>query len=686
VPSFNKRWAKDRESPLQPQELRDKKIAVDVSILMVKEAKVQQAAMCLFFGGYSTAPEHNVAEKLSALLHVGAEPIAVFDGTMHNPYKAVKAAKDRNKQRKKTWKQAIELLATMDHISGVHNELARLAKQWAKPHEENYKNLKRILRSRGIAVVQSPMEADAVIADMIKKGEAHFALSSDSDIAIRGGCPMIKLDTFNFDTMHGKVLRELPPLPCGCGCAGNEDPKETLLSWALLASIAGCDYGGVKKKGPVAAERLVENVVVRYGSVKRYLDSVKRYYENICSPDAATEHLEDLEDGLTEDQRRGVIHAVQGFTDMPSCKLEDPVDNSTTTHPGVFFSPADVMREVNEARAGERAKTGSDTPRDLRSEDQLVPRGLLAAFLECRGMTGFTALDDEALARKVAEARQRGIPPESPPQGWTQPRAFHNVEAPLPAQGVIKFIEELPLRRFLEEANLEKRYPSLLNRVETHVNDGSVTLQAFQVWPCEVRDGVPGFVAKAQCLASLKSNESYSVALVCKQVSTGTAGELLPPPDSQCTCCARAGGCAHLWATARLLLRAQNICKRVRASGAVPDVSDFSELPRPAKEVFCVPLPVAFVHKARQGKKRKRKRNEKPPHPAVQELTDRQGEPFPAVVPPENPQDLVRTIMTTSAILKAHGYDGRCINHLAAAMESLDVPSWFGVTSEGGKR
>lgn len=647
VPGLWNRWAKDLRQPIAKGELRGKRVALDVSLLVVAASKKKWNALVSFLGGYTGEVERAVVAQISSLRQIGLHVTVVFDG----PSPQWKADYVGHKRADRCQKARAEALALLGAGMGLEEkEVTDKVKATAMPTARNFDNLKKLLRERDVHMVQAPNEADLVIARLVVEGQVDFAMSSDSDVAIRGGLPLLWVRSWS--ELKFTVLTEMPPLPLQLQCADDEGGHETQLRWYMLASVSGCDYGKLVdadtgRGGPCFAETYVQDLLNGdggYGTVQQWLKSVD---EGDCVDCEAA----------TEDTRM-LRRAMKGWLDQPD------------EHVQVGTLPSPDALEVTFDAESLQSEMG-----DVEVE---IPATLCGKYLECRGIdVTLGTLTVQELMDKVETASTLPVVSRVH-QTWIQPVVYkltgpwfrgemmHSLlrQGGRP-QGCRRRVGAPRISEWLD-SKLQSKV-AMQKRVERHFRDGHVTLEHIECASVSVNN-VDGVVFRGTCAASQKVNVSYTPLLLA--ATQGRSTNVLDSPMSYCSCVAGAGGCSHLYAMAMTLV----------AAGEKETWHACSSLPRSHDRVFQSALPMEFVFdRSRRKKKANATGSTKAAQSLHREIEDAglHGLPVETLPSEEAVKAMVRA---TASTLRRHGF---AENLLVLLDDAVVAHESSGVTRDG---
>ena len=241
-----KRYAPDSITYHKIDQYKNKILAIDANLMIYK------MIFAIRFNGYDLQNDdiivthiHSLLNKFKGFIKYNITPVFVFDGI--NP-----------KIKDQVIKQRTEFFKFMQqkYYKAVTQDEKK--KYYFSKSEITYKEIKEcmdFMKIFGYTVIESPEEADAQLAELMKRKKVDYVVTDDMDILIFGGELILK----NFTVSDKKKIQEI-----------NLDAfkKQTNLTQKKLIDLAillGCDYcPSIKGIGTIGAYNLIQ----KYGSLE----------------------------------------------------------------------------------------------------------------------------------------------------------------------------------------------------------------------------------------------------------------------------------------------------------------------------------------------------------------------------------------------------------------------------------
>jgi flap endonuclease-1 len=214
--------------------LRNKKIAVDVSIYMYRFLKKNEL-ISSFYNMCSIFRKYNI------------HPIFVFDGKP--PIEKNDTIKKRSTEKKfyrgkiEEYKQQIEELKKTDDettnykIEMLNEMIETLEPKTVVVKEYNIRDMKSFIRKYGMSYIDCVEEADVLCSKMCINGDVYAVLSEDMDIFVYG-CPRVLR---YFSLIHEEcVMYDLSRIL--------NQLNMNLFQFRILCILAGTDYKSTQDK------------------------------------------------------------------------------------------------------------------------------------------------------------------------------------------------------------------------------------------------------------------------------------------------------------------------------------------------------------------------------------------------------------------------------------------------------
>jgi len=235
----------------KPYQYKDKKIAIDVSILIYQIViAIRNTGADLTNGrGEITSHLYGIFNKTISMLEMGINPVYVFDGKppnmKHDILKSRREQRSRAKQRMYT--------------ATSKNEKIKYFKRSVVITKKQLEECKQLLRLLGIPVINAPEEADSQCAWLAKKGLVYGVSTEDMDILTFGSPRIIRnLSSRKKSSIEIELSTILDKLDI------------TYLQFVDLCILLGCDYcstlSGIGMKKAFG-------IIKKYGTIENFITS-----------------------------------------------------------------------------------------------------------------------------------------------------------------------------------------------------------------------------------------------------------------------------------------------------------------------------------------------------------------------------------------------------------------------------
>lgn len=236
--------------------------------------------------GEATSHIQGFANRTVKLLESGVRPVYVFDGA--SPTLKAGTLRDRAAKKREAEAVCAEKRADETAESSAIYKAASAATRVTKAHNDDAKSLLRLM---GMPVVESPGEAEASCAAIVRAGLADAVVTEDMD-ALAFGAPVMVKNLFDVEGSRTgtsrpavelcleRVLRELaikrPKL------FANREPLDAFVDFCILS---GCDYlehlSGI---GPATAAKLLESHGASLDTAVHLKDVTQQHGKKTATP------------------------------------------------------------------------------------------------------------------------------------------------------------------------------------------------------------------------------------------------------------------------------------------------------------------------------------------------------------------------------------------------------------------
>lgn len=237
-----------------------RKVAIDASMCLYQFliAVRSDGAQLTTVDGETTSHLMGIFYRTIRLLENGIKPVYVFDGKPPD-LKSGELAKraERRDEAKKALEKATE--------AGDEAEMEKFNRRLVRVTKEHAAEAKELLKLMGVPFIESPCEAEAQCAAMVKSGKVYATATEDMDALTFGSNIMLRHLTFSEarkmpvkEYFYEKVLK---------GFELNE--KEFI----DLCILLGCDYcDSIKGIGPKRAVELIN----QYRNIETIIDNIDK--------------------------------------------------------------------------------------------------------------------------------------------------------------------------------------------------------------------------------------------------------------------------------------------------------------------------------------------------------------------------------------------------------------------------
>ena len=237
--------------------LKDKKVAIDISILLYKSL-----INVRYNGDYLRNKDGKIISHIQGIytktvqyLSLGIIPIYIFDGKP--PPEKKECIQERNKKAQEC-KEKMELTDNIQEKQNLEKGTVRIKKEYID-------DLKQLFNHMGVSYFHPDGEAEAYASELCRIGYVHAVITEDMD-TLAYGCPLLIrncidkslrrpeiITTFNFQKMI-------------------EDFKMTHEEFIDMCILCGCDYCPTIPK--VGSVRAFKNIL-DYKTIENYIESGK---------------------------------------------------------------------------------------------------------------------------------------------------------------------------------------------------------------------------------------------------------------------------------------------------------------------------------------------------------------------------------------------------------------------------
>lgn len=193
--------------------------------------------------GETTAHLNGLFARTLRMLDEGVRPVYVFDGEA--PEMKRKLLENRRERVEMARNKAMALMEEGDAESA-----GRMAKQTVRLDTKTVEESKRLLKLMGVAVVQSPGEAEAQCVELVKCGKAYAVVTEDMD-ALTFGAPIMLRHLSSASSKRGRGQHHIRQYTLDTLLQRLYFTQEQFIDLCILL---GCDYGPkIKGVGPKTA-------------------------------------------------------------------------------------------------------------------------------------------------------------------------------------------------------------------------------------------------------------------------------------------------------------------------------------------------------------------------------------------------------------------------------------------------
>ncbi|XP_017839554.1 flap endonuclease 1 [Drosophila busckii] len=251
---------------LAPQAIREnelknffgRKVAIDASMCLYQFliAVRSEGAQLATVNGDPTSHLMGMFYRTIRLLDNGIKPVYVFDGAPPD-LKSGELAKraERREEAEKQLKAATE--------AGDQTEMDKFNRRLVRVTKEHAKEARDLLKLMGVPYVESPCEAEAQCAALVKAGKVYATATEDMDALTFGSTKLLRYLTYSEarkmpvrEFSYDKVLQGL---------------ELTSTEFIDLCILMGCDYcESIKGVGPKRAIELIKS----YRDIETILENI----------------------------------------------------------------------------------------------------------------------------------------------------------------------------------------------------------------------------------------------------------------------------------------------------------------------------------------------------------------------------------------------------------------------------
>lgn len=264
-------YSPDAIIPINHEELRDKKIAIDTSIILYQYVSAIRSSGSDLKNSKGKSTSHILAILVKTLnyLKMGIIPVHVFDGKP--PELKIKVLNDRGKIKRDAIKKLSEVEDKLKDLDSDDEDITELKEQKIKFLQQSvsisYDEMLEaceIANLLGVPTIIAKEEADSQCAYLSRKGLIDYVATEDMDLLTFGAKRIIK----NFSKKEifkielDKILK---------------DGGITMDQFIDICILLGCDYTetisglGIKK---------IWDIIVKYGSIEELIKNEKKIIEN----------------------------------------------------------------------------------------------------------------------------------------------------------------------------------------------------------------------------------------------------------------------------------------------------------------------------------------------------------------------------------------------------------------------
>lgn len=264
-------YTPDAIIPINHEELRNKKVAIDTSIILYQYVSAIRSSGSDLKNskGKSTSHILGILVKTLNYLKMGIIPVHVFDGKP--PELKIKVLNDRSKIKRDAIKKLSELEDKLKDLDSDDENIEELKEQKIKFLQQSVSisydemlEAYEIAKLLGVPTIIANEEADTQCAYLSKKGLIDYVATEDMDLLTFGAKRIIK----NFSKKEIFKIELEKILEIG---------NITMDQFIDICILLGCDYTetisgvGIKK---------VWNLILKYGSIEELIKNESKIIEN----------------------------------------------------------------------------------------------------------------------------------------------------------------------------------------------------------------------------------------------------------------------------------------------------------------------------------------------------------------------------------------------------------------------
>lgn len=226
-----------------------RKIAIDASMclyqFLIAVRAGPDAEVLTNENGEVTSHLQGMFHRTIRMLDQGIKPVFVFDG---KPPVLKQGELDKRKERREENEQELKEALEND---GDQEDINKYQKRLVKVTKEHNEETRKLLRLMGVPIIESPSEAEAQCAALVKLGLVYATATEDMDALTFGSNKLLR-------NLTAAQARKLPVLEIDLQQVLNK-LELTMDQFIDLCVLLGCDYTTtIRGVGPQKAFKMIQ--------------------------------------------------------------------------------------------------------------------------------------------------------------------------------------------------------------------------------------------------------------------------------------------------------------------------------------------------------------------------------------------------------------------------------------------